>query len=377
MLGRKPGSSSLDSLSLDEESRAIVENCLQSSSALIQTAFAEEKAFRAATVREIKSFQEQIKKKAEKEEFKPTAEKTKILAQLKNDEVTINELNKLFRSSKDSLPEPLVTNKLGAFEDDGQKHRGILAEAHGFLNTNFNSFVNAEEISNYRLNYNSVTVLGSQEGINGNSKATFYKTALLITTGSLLELSFDNFPSPSDSPWLETTPLAHFVSVPATVAKEWKGTTQFLVEDRLVYPHSGYAFGGHSDNKVYGPEDCATWIGKKCLQKETCTFDLYNAYKNISPLPRLTPVEVKDPQKDIKPGDIYIHRFFSCPQDKGKTAGDSGHTMLVLGTRNNGKEVLTLGYSRHMPIVEGFGLKYYSTLSDEHTDVGFLRPTLV
>lgn len=246
-----------------------------------------------------------------------------------------------------------------------------------------------------------VTVLGTNSlTVYGSSKATFFATALFnlnIALKDFSKLQSLHFYDSSSRNWIDRSALAHIVPVPQEVWQKASGTNESLFDDfgysysdqqsprGLLTIHCGYAFGGHRNHprypngKAYGPQDCSSFMAKLTRSPvafttadQLCHYRLVHGGEvpepwkqgpEIGPLSELCdPLEVRDPQRDIRPGQILcVRRGFDTDQDPEmkKGFGRGGHTALVLGFQSRGSDsqVVTLAYNRDMPNFEGFGIQ--------------------
>jgi hypothetical protein len=236
-------------------------------------------------------------------------------------------------------------------------------------------------ILGYDFSYNKpeITVLGDESGFFGNSKGTFLKAALfhtIVATYGTIDFNeanstmFHSMPLPNKFTWspIKTEPTL----------------CPYFAPEHVTVIHSGYAFGGHRNEvnhpyppgKPFGPEDCSSFIAKNIKESSGAisTIDLLRRFRYSSenkPLvsanwdnsligkelqTKLEPVKVCDPQTDICPGMVYCHRTF--PGGKQLTGeGSAGHAAQVVGFFRN--KVVTLGYNRDMPKLEGFGIQEF------------------
>jgi len=162
--------------------------------------------------------------------------------------------------------------------------------------------------------------------------------------------------------------------------------------DGLAFIHSGYAFGGDREKgggwgryeiaKSFGPHDCSSWtasitdcplystnhllaVYRKQLHSTLNTnadeLMLSKVCQKISDTYEAIDINrVKNNPKDLlKPGMLFGLRGFNEKYNKENSLGNSGHVVLALGATSTG-EVLTLGYNRDMPNIEGFGFRVFS-----------------
>ena len=170
----------------------------------------------------------------------------------------------------------------------------------------------------------------------------------------------------------------------------------------LAFVHSGYAFGGsrgeehlYPHGKPYVPQDCSSWLASLtgCASPFTTWTQLVLHRKHSGQSdPDATSqgvldfeavcntVNVSDPQRDIRPGQIMAYRSFDLSKDpEMKGPGNGGHTGLVLGFHSQGAEsrVRVLSYNRSMPNQEGFGVQdmAYHTETGSNKRSMFFSPT--
>ncbi len=287
----------------------------------------------------------------------------------------------------------------------------ILEGTKAFLESNFTSLFRDQEIPNgYRFDTlpNEVTRMGPNERvIYGSSKNTFLKTALLetflATDASRTTPRLDLMGSTLTGSWIDGTAMAHVAPVPDMLNLEAldprfaKFTFSYHDDETpngLLFPHSGYTFGGDRvinnktrirKNKAFAPEDCSSWLEKICGGSHPFTFttgdQLYFTRKEMGMHDKVPPEWLQsdtppkmeatfemvphwqqDPQKYVKPGQIYCHRRFNLQNDpKMEAGGVGGHTALVLGFKSDreNSQIVTLGYNRDMPAMEGFGVQEF------------------
>ena len=202
---------------------------------------------------------------------------------------------------------------------------------------------------------------------------------------------------------LHVTPIANIIDIDQ-IDPYWKNECSFYFSDNktqqgLALVHSGFLFGGQRGEdryegpwgKPWGPKDCSSFVSEITEFNEVVsTIDLLYTYRSGLPkdqqgyidhtwigsdiakamTARYTPVVVKDPQADIKPGQIVFYRDFSS-DDHTHSAGLSGHAALVVGIRHNGN-VVAIAYDREMPYMEGFGLQEFPWKSTDTREIMFL-----
>ena len=238
-------------------------------------------------------------------------------------------------------------------------------------------------------------------GLFGNSQLTYLSAAMLTIHLTLLG---DNSHLPAA--WIDQSAITHVTPIPEKISLDqldpnFKTHFSYFYSDEytpqgLAFVHSGYAFGGQRDEdryqpagKLYGPEDCSSWLAK-IVQSDISfsTIDMLYAFRMAQPESErgyidqnwlqsdyaqithfITPVFINDINQDIQPGLIWVARKFEDNVDHQSSSGKSGHTALVLGLEDNGEEVLTIGYHRNMPEMEGFGLRSFPAVADTNTEV--------
>lgn len=259
----------------------------------------------------------------------------------------------------------------------------ITRGARSLLDENLGILFYGIEPSGYQINRSETTCLGNQSTIWGNSKGTIFKTALIELALTMRDFALQEsgkektFSRLTDLEYLnlDTSHLAHQVPIPEALYRaesSFTSTTQSGFT--LTYIHSGYAYGGHRgesaypNGKVGGPEDCSSFICKLTgTGPYVTTLNQQHLYQSVfepsfkpaldwSQSPAgvslgniLKPMQIRDPQRDIKPGQVYTIRT-TAPSV-------ASHTGLVLGFESNGRnsKVRILNYNRAEPTIEGFG----------------------
>jgi len=375
----------------DSQLRDITEAALLSDDPTVQRALAQEKAFRVRTEAELDILLSEVR--TEMSDQDAEAIKKQVTDRIDFDLALSKKLNKALSSYECTIP--LRTNKMTF----------VLLGSQAFLQKYFDDVFFAGSIPQgyeYQSKHSDVTILGENSyTIYGSSKATFFKAAALTTY--LVCKGFANLSAvklgDSSNSWIDETALAHVVPLPETLNLRAAKISDLDLEkfsyrfrdektpNGFAYVHSGYAYGGHRneqrypDGKLYGPEDCSSWAAKitGCPIPFTTADQLYfyrlklekdfiaEEWKKGSECQHMgnlfDVVNVRDPQRDILPGQIYCHRDFDINQDPAmeNTLGTSGHTGLILGFQSNGEDsqIVILNYSRDMPKVEGFGVKAF------------------
>lgn len=164
-------------------------------------------------------------------------------------------------------------------------------------------------------------------------------------------------------------------------------------DNALIVPHSGYAFGGHRNQKTdnpFAPEDCTSLIGKYTTPQITtttadfmCTWNVntgeFGSWRPAEWGPEIltslySPIRAQDAQT----GDIYFHKLLKDSPEKIVYAG--GHAAIAFS--KNCQEVSTIGANRDLerefsdnPKVgmEGIGFQSFPLQADGKF-IGFLRP---
>jgi len=376
---------------------------------ILKTVFQEEKAFRKATGNAIEQKLEEVKKMYQKqEEWDPEKLQQAIKNKIKEDLILLAAFNEAIKF----LPvvETLEDNTVMYALRYHQMIEAIQGASQELVDTNhFFELLEGNVPKGYAYHSDQITYLApNDENIYGSSKGTFLKTALLYLYKALSEATNSNKKvyERKRLKWACSSPCYHITPLPASVnynylgnhnEKYWdspwflKGDDE-IVHGYLFFAHSGYAFGGDTNNprfinnpKIYVPEDCSSAICKWLKAPRYSTLDQLYAYRHFAPeltgaVPEtwlttktarwfakghLMPLLSTNVPEDIAPGCVYVSRRFA-DDDPDKTmstsAGISGHTTFVVGVENN--RVLTIGYSRNMPEYEGFGLQEFPCLSD-------------
>lgn len=218
----------------------------------------------------------------------------------------------------------------------------------------------------------------------GSSAVSFLSNAILATNFTLANTNIMSLDLSSA--------ITHVAPLPKGLKLDSGCRYSYLSKDRGNYGfgfvHSGYAFGGfryeeslYPKGKTLGPEDCSSWVAKLTgcpylfsTVDQMCTQRLLTkkgyvpeAWKSKSlckdTVERFKSVEIED----IMPGDIHILRVFDKQKSIDESIGRGGHTTLVLGKKDK-DTLLTLGFNRNMPNIEGFGLQEYPVHTKETKD---------
>lgn len=252
-------------------------------------------------------------------------------------------------------------------------------------------------------------VIGELDDAWGNSQNTYLSAAIIEINLALLDQSSHVQDIISDSPdtlWLDNAAILHVTPIDQLVPEHAIidfSPSSFYFSDALTphgfaFIHSGYAFGGQRGENRYeygkelGPQDCSSWLAKLIgTDYAFSTIDQLFTYRLSIPEEErgyidptwlesdgadtmqslFTPVKVEDPLSDIQPGQVMAFRHFTDSEHQHST-GDSGHTILVIGLRENGN-VVGLGYRRNMPEKEGFGIQEFPWKSTEENEVMFFN----
>ena len=251
-------------------------------------------------------------------------------------------------------------------------------------------------------------LLGDISSTYGTSQSTYLSAALIEIHLYLLgnQSQIQDLATHLSTPSIDQSAIMHVTPLPAALV-EGEGAfiknSSFYFSDvdtpmGYVFPHTGYAFGGHRfetrypDGKPFGPEDCSSWIGKITDCSYTfSTLDQLYTYRSQLPegekgyidpnwlnsdvakemLSRFSLVKVENPVTDIEPGQIIVMRNFETP-DHTQEKGHGGHTALVVGVTEEGA-VVTIGFNRDMPTLEGFGIQTFSSQSTPYQDTFFFK----
>lgn len=346
---------------------------------LAAKALKEEKAFREKTIQQIDNLRDDLQRV--KEDRDPEEWQKRILTQIQKDEETTKALDEVLK--------PLQSGVSVRYSVKTHKILPILEGVKTLLTKSFLDLVDGKIPASYEYQQQTVTILGGENttSIWGNSRGTYLKTALLYMLANQEEAS-KSFGSMGLS-WFDDSALAHVAPLPDEITLDLSSYSfacsyEHQVKRGLVLPHSGYAFGGHrseerySQGKKFGPQDCSSWLASFMESPIYTTADQLCAYRKLADVSGLVPLGwekgsdarylldnmevavVKDPSKDIKAGQIYwVRRFAPIDPDMTQTLGVGGHTALALGYLRDGN-IVTIGYNRDMPSLEGFGIQNFS-----------------
>lgn len=331
---------------------------------------------------------------------------TKAIEKIDQDIYLIQKLNQslaLYSASDDGpLTWSLKTNKM----------ENILLGAKEFISdeAKFSAILQGQFPEGFGNSPTFPVFLGDFETPFGNSQCTYFSAALIELNLTLQnenihiqDLTFDE-----NMNWIDSSAIVHVTPIPDPLLLDQNvidftqnSTFSFsdpITQQGLVFVHSGYAFGGqrgeerYPEGKEWGPEDCSTWIAKiSGCDYAFSTVDQLFTYRLALPQDMqgyidpdwldsevatamqeiYSPVFIEDPLQDILPGQILSFRTFES-EDHQNSVGASGHTALVIGLRDNGN-VVTVGYARNMPDIEGFGIYEFSWQSDEIKEVMFFN----
>lgn len=382
----------------DQQLAYIITEALNSKHPLVNQVMDDERNFRQKTATEVEKLDLLIRKmiSTKTEEEIKLLQKT-ILERMNVDLELAKKLNIKLKPyaptinpnpSKEECTYPLKFNKL----------EPILEGAIQFLPEYFKKLEAESDMPTgyqYKTSAIEVTYLGpNKDKIYGDSKGTFLKAALLetyLTLGGKLE---DLKSSDQKGEWIDGTAIAHVAHISNTLKSElfildkrFQDFTFFL-NDTLLFVHSGYTFGGDRSingkgtirqNKSFPPKDCSSFIegllpkpftmttadqlllNRKKLNitdnirnewLETTFIDMDNTFDVVSHWQQ-------DPQKYIKPGQIYAHRNFNLQTDpKMEKMGSGGHTGAIIGFKSDqeNSQIVIANYNRDMPKEEGYGV---------------------
>jgi hypothetical protein len=342
--------------------------------------------------------------------------KKSVLEKLAQDLVLIQKLNEILKGYK-------VTGDMRYINDDKNcsfplkfnKMKEAIEGAQHLIKEHFETIMQQKVPAGYLYDLppSDITVLGKNDHtIYGNSKGTFFKTALwniaLVCSGveKLSDLSIGN--NNLKSAWVDHSPSVHIVSLPPALNLEelikidpgFEHFTYFfrdiLTANGLATIHSGYTYGGHRTEltryphgKLLGPEDCTSSVARMtgcphpvttpdfwfyCNGQINPAFRDNQAYKNwlTGPEPKIiaehyemVAPEIVDanPLTVIKPGQTYVHVNFNLETDPKKEGLSkfTGHSGLVVGVEaNDGQSLVDIfSFNRDMPGSEGFGLEKF------------------
>jgi hypothetical protein len=333
----------------------------------------------------------------EQPEFQPFQHR--VLERIESDLQAAKQLNRHLEpipvSDKTSVTWSLKTNKM---ENILEHAKDMVADEKVFATLVQGHFPEA-----FSQSPNFPVILGDCQTPFGTSQVTYLSAALIEIHLTLLGSNAKVQDIFSDTHWIENAALLHLTHLDYSVGKEaiaeFTNSSFYFsdntTENGFAFVHSGYAFGGqrgeyrYENEKVYGPEDCSSWIAKIVGSDVAfSTIDQLFAYrlehepqghidanwitsevgKEMQTL--FTPIKVEAPA-DIQPGYVMAFRNFNS-ENHLDSSGTSGHTALVLGMLEDDR-VLTLNYARDMPKMEGYGLKAFDWQSSAKKDVMFFK----
>lgn len=400
--------------SRDSQLTDVIKKALQSDSPILQKALKQEQGFRAKTEEELNDLLTATRKlmtEKNKEQVKKAT-----LERLSTDLELVAHLNTALDSGaykpKDTQPKDYTEGDKATCTYPLKFNKMALAipGAKALISEHFEDIFCQESLPQgyvYHSKPSDITIIGKNPySIYGDSKGTFLKTAafsVYLTCAGITRLQ-DIGLKAGKGKWIDDTAMAHITHVPSSldlekIDKRFEHFTYSFSDSEIpkgfVFVHSGYSFGGQRDTsyryetgtKVFGPEDCSSWVSKLTgSPKQFSTIDQLYSYRlgllrdfkiTLGTLPSsdyasspmattmgdlFEPVVVKDPQKDIRSGQIYAHRSFDLAKDSDKQGpGAGGHTGVVMDFISNGKEsnVVILAYGRDMPNEEGFGVQQF------------------
>lgn len=361
----------------------------EKTSPLAHRAINEERAFRQETIRQIEALRLTIQNSQESDKVEDAEVwKDKILNKLEIDRNFSKQLSKELEAFKAGIDVPYSVKT--------HKTELILQGTESLIKDHFYDLLDGKPIAGgYSYHQNTITVLGEDNvsTIWGNSKGTYLKTALMYMVAQAYREQSKTFGCFGMN-WFDQSAIAHIAPLPSLQVdySDFSFVSTYKVNDvlsqGLIIPHSGYAFGGMRDEpryptgKLHGPQDCSSWIAKVTKSPAAySTADQLCAYRQLLAQPSFipegwdqnldaqhllksyNPVIVQDLQTDIRPGQVFcLRRFNQTDPSMSETLGVGGHTAMVLGIQNN--NIVTLGYNRDMPKMEGFGIQEFSC-SDE------------
>jgi hypothetical protein len=404
---------------VDQKLASIVNFARDSKNTYVTEALSQEWNFRKKTTEELDHLFAGLKKIEPEEGIEVLQQK--VSSKLEQDLDLTNYLNStILKEYKPGHPEKHVT-----FPLKFNKMAIAIAGAQELTSTKFAKLLEGDLGDGYEYHtaVDDVTVLSENtDTIYGSSKGTFLKTAalttLLVSDGKTHLYQANYLPLLGASSWVDASAIAHVTPLPESIdlrrciEKDYSKYT-YIFDDYapstsgFTFIHSGYAFGGHRDEsrypngKLFGPEDCSSWVAKLCASKiQFSTVDQLFHYRNCLirnneenegiltdsswansgtelEMTRLfDAAKIKDPQRDILPGQLYVHRNFNEDkiEDIYNSPGKAGHTGLVLGFNSDGKDskIITMAYGRDMPKVEGFGIQEFP-LTSSNKQVMFLK----
>jgi hypothetical protein len=329
--------------------------------------------------------------------------KKDVSEKLKTDAALLQTLTKAAAGNAKS-PLPLTVNKM---------HLAIAGAEQLIADGHFETVFSGSNIDGYSFQYQpaAITIIGDNTTRFGTAKGIFHDTLAftthLVSTGKT-NLSDINLLSTEVGPWHRRSALVYDAPIPSEIdlTKLDARFPQFTYayQGKFGYIHGNYAWGGGRDGNTtnpWAPLDCSAWVAKLtgssiiystadqlCFDRVYKTrlglalthpvaaelaepVQLFN--QNWSKAPELPvmdslyePVVIRDPQKDIQPGQIYFHRRFNDthPKEVMRVLGIGGHTGLTLGFISDAENsrVVVLSYNRDIEgakKIVGFGVEEF------------------
>ncbi|MBN8827896.1 MAG: hypothetical protein J0H68_04245 [Sphingobacteriia bacterium] len=388
----------------DNELKSILENAYNSPDKVLKASLAWEADLRNASIQEISENISDFSQNTEGYNYSEIDQL--ILEAIEKDQELIKRLNSTIKKaeeeaeakkqvivkdypdfSKGEMTYSLSTNKMEIILN-GVKE--LVNKLHTQKSPEYLSELIAEQKlpEGYEYNIDSMPEIGKDDGVTvyGNSKNTFLKAALTYlkkaTVTNVVKL------------WsaIDSSAIAHIIPIPEKYRVEGFDECTFSYSDDktpdgLVIHHSFYSFGGQRgeprygiNGKKHGPEDCSSMVGKLtgCKpDKLPSTFHYLYSFRNqlneegnkgletdpyvLESTNNFEAISVKDPQKDIRPGMLYVFRNFRNDPTK-LSDGAGGHTAIVLGTSkrdDNNLDIVTDSCARDMPNLEGRGIQKF------------------
>jgi len=374
--------------------RTIIEKAREENHPLVKKAFQQELQWRTKTTAELDNVFLKLKEVTENTDNIPITQ-AQVLAKLRSDLELTKKLKAILRKEQYkpgiNVTWAVKTNKMEEILTGTQN----LVQ----IDNDFAAILNDYTVPmgyQYQTLPEDITYVGENTTtLYGSSKGTFLKTALLtayqIGTRKTRLQELNLLPT-QNAAWIDESAMVHVSPLPADLdllsLDDGFAHYSYFFSDNitpqgLAFVHSGYAFGGHRNEprypkgKLFGPEDCSSWLAKLCNTETFSTLDQLFHYRLhmregiVDPTWREGPTpamladcyEVRDPQKDICPGQIYCHRVFNKEEDPTlqNSPGTGGHTTLVLGFASAGSDskIVTIGDGRNMPTEEGLGIQAF------------------
>ncbi len=375
----------------------IIESALQSTDPLMKKTLDREWNIRKRTAEEttqiLEKTSEYLEKDSDAVDLDPEQFQINILQQADVDLELIGRLNTVLKEYTSGGA------KSCEFQLKYNKIEETLKGAKIFLKDHFISLFYDQIIPEgyaFKTSQSEIPHLGvNPNTIYGSSKATFLKGAIFETLNVLGKdvSTMGLMGQDRTGKWMDNTALAHWVPLPEDLDlfkldKDFQKFT-FLYNGRkaIWFPHSGYTFGGDNrakrcGEKPYAPEDCSSELEILCgLKQAFTTVDQLYHYRTelkkgfVDPNwfkreaaklmeQKFETVQISDPQKNIREGQIFAFRRFNLSNDpkKENTVGSSGHTGVILGFKSDAakSKVVIYNDARDMPNIEGRGISEYS-----------------